>query len=409
MSVYESYKNICKKLDHYPTQSELIYKFGLNSQELKKITIEKYMDDEYRKIPLTSPSGNHLLYWNDEKLMMHFQGSQDLIRNSEMNKFSDFRNSEILNGFVFSEIESSLAIEGIRSTRAQIEKLDRTNYDDLNQLNDIIVKNMLLGYEFVKRHDITEDNIFQLYKILSKKCLKDTEQLSTGAYYRHDEVNIVDATDAVVDRGVDWNLLPALMNQLIDFMNTDKTYEEHLIASHIIHYYLVFLHPYFDYNGRMARVLSFWYNLKHAPSLSLLLVSEAINNKTHKQGYYNAIMNSRNSGNDITYFLEYMGDIVLRYSKIYINFYSIKAQLKGKGLLLTRALEVALKYVLAIPVTGDGFFDWKDYKDFSHDSFSKQYYLRLLNDLVELQILKVIEHKKSYFYQLNADCWDLIL
>jgi hypothetical protein len=159
----------------------------------------------------------------------------------------------------------------------------------------------------------------------------------------------------------------------------------------------------------MARVLSFWYNLKHAPSLSLLLVSEAINNRIHKQGYYNAIMNSRNTGNDITYFLEYMGDIVLKYSKIYINFYSIKAQLKGKGMLISRALEIALKYVLAIPVTGEGFFDWKDYKDFSHDSFSKQYYLRLLNDLTELQILKVIEHKKSNLYQLNADLWDLIL
>jgi Fic family protein len=409
MSVYESFKKICEKLDHYPTQSELIYKFGLNSQELKEITKEKYIDEEYQKIPLTSPSGNYLLYWNDEKLMMHFQGSQDLIRNSEMNQFSDFRNSEILNGFVFSEIESSLAIEGIRSTRAQIEKLDKTNYDDLDHLNDIIVKNMLLGYEFVKRHDITEENIYQLYQILSKKCLKDNEQLNPGAYYRHDEVNIVDGTNAVVDRGVDWQLLPSLMKQLIDFMNTDKTYEEHLIASHIIHYYLVYLHPYFDYNGRMARVLSFWYNLKHAPSLSLLLVSEAINNKIHKQGYYNAIMNSRNAGNDITYFLEYMGDIVLKYSKIYINFYSIKAQLKGKGQLLTRALEIALKYVLAIPVTGEGFFDWKDYKDFSHDSFSKQYYLRLLNDLTELQILKVIEHKKSNLYQLNADLWDLIL
>ncbi len=408
MNVYENFKNICKKLDHYPTQSELIYKFGLNREELKEISLEKYRDDEYHKIRLASPSGNHLLYWNEEKLIMHFQGSQDLIRNSKMNQLSDFHHSEILNGFVFSEIESSLAIEGIRSTRAQIEKLDKTDYDDLDQLNDIIVKNMLLGYEFVKKHDITEENIFQLYKILSKKGLKDDEQLNAGAFYRHDEVNIVDRTNAVVDRGVDWKLLPALMNQLIDFMNKDKTYEEHLIASHIIHYYFVYLHPYFDYNGRMARVLSFWYNLKHAPSLSLLLVSEAINNKNHKQGYYNAIMNSRNTGNDITYFLEYMGNIMLEYSKIYINFYNIKAKLKGKGERLNRALEIALKYVLAIPVTGAGFFDWKDYKDFSHDSFSKQYYLRLLNDLTELQILKVIEHKKTNLYQLNADFWDLI-
>ena len=92
------------------------------------------------------------------------------------------------------------------------------------------------------------------------------------------------------------------MNEVIKYIHEDKTYEEHLIASHIIHYYLVYLHPYFDFNGRMARVLSFWYNYKYAPSLSLLLVSGAINNNTYKKGYYNAITNSRQMRNDITYF-----------------------------------------------------------------------------------------------------------
>jgi hypothetical protein len=159
----------------------------------------------------------------------------------------------------------------------------------------------------------------------------------------------------------------------------------------------------------MARVLSFWYNFKHAPSLSLLLVSEAINNKTHKNGYYNAILNSRNAKNDITYFLEYMGNIVLRYSKIYINFYTMQSKLKGMGQVLNRAIEVALKYVLAIPITGQGYFDWKDYKDFSHDDFSKQYYLKLLNALTELEILMVKEHKKTKLFKLKHNKWDLLL
>ena len=66
-----------------------------------------------------------------------------------MNQFSDYRNSEIINGFIFSEIESSLSIEGVSSTRTQIERLYKTEYEDLTDRNDIIIKNMLLGYEFV--------------------------------------------------------------------------------------------------------------------------------------------------------------------------------------------------------------------------------------------------------------------
>lgn len=408
MSTYEIFKKICNDLDHYPVDSELIYKYGLTRKDMNEIRREKQIDNEFLKLNLNDHSGDQLLYWNHEKIIANFSGSQNLIRNSVMSQFSDFRDSEMLNRFVFSEIESSLAIEGVRSTRAKIEKLNKIEYDDLNELNDIIVKNMLLGYEFVKNNDITEDNIFKLYSILSKKCLKENEQLLPGNFYRHDEVDIVDVANAVVDKGVDWKLLPGLMKELIVYINREKTYEEHLIASHVIHFYLVFLHPYFDYNGRMVRVMSFWYNLKHAPSLSLLLVSEAINNKIHMNGYYNAIINSRNAGNDITYFLEYMGNIVLKYTKIYINFYTIQNKLKGNGQGLSRATEMALKYVLALPVTGDGYFDWKTFKDFSHDDFSKQYYLKLLNALAELGILIVREHKKAKLFRINIGKWDLL-
>jgi Fic family protein len=185
----------------------------------------------------------------------------------------------------------------------------------------------------------------------------------------------VDSSNTIVDKGVDWQNLPKLIDLLMEHINKDKTYEEHLITSHVIHFYLIDLHPYFDYNGRMARMLSFWYNYKNVPSLILLLVSEAINNNYHKVNYYNVIMNSRKSGNDISYFLEYMGNIILKYTKTYINFYTLETTLKGKGFTLTRASAIALKYLLEIPITEDGYFDWKDYRDFTNDEFSKQYYL----------------------------------
>ena len=408
MNTYEKFLNICEELDHYPTESELIYKYNISKNNLKDIQKLKQNKKDFIQLNLHSQSGDPILYWYDDKILLNFSGSQDLIRNSTMNQFSDFKDSEIINGFIFSEIESSLAIEGVRSTRARIEKLNKTKYEDLSELNDVIVKNMLLGYEFVKNNEISIDNIYKLYMILSKNCLESDEKLKPGNYYRHDVVNIVDGANAVVDQGVNWQVLPKLMEELINYINQEKTYEHHLIASHIIHYYLIYLHPYFDYNGRMARVMSFWYNYTHAPSLSLLLVSESINNKVHKNGYYNAILNSRRANNDITYFLEYMGNIVLKYSKIYINYHDILNKLKGDGHLLNRSTELALKYVLAIPVVGEGYFDWKDYREFTHDEFSKQYYLKLLNALVDVKVLSVKEYKKAYLYKLNSSYWDLI-
>lgn len=203
MSNYQTFKKICNELNHYPVESELVYKYGMTHKDLIEIRQEKLRDSEFLKLILKDGLGNQLLYFNNVKITMNFLGSQDLIRNSVMNEFSDFRDSEVLNGFVFSEIESSLAIEGVRSTRAKIEQLNKIDYDDIKDLNDIIVKNMLLGYAFAKNSDITEENINKLYNILSRKCLKENEKLLPDNYYRHDEVNIVDGANAVVDHGVE--------------------------------------------------------------------------------------------------------------------------------------------------------------------------------------------------------------
>ena len=403
MDKYLEFKKICNNLDYYPTRSDLIYKYGFKNDELQLIQQHKLTDDSFLKINLKDQLGRNLLYWNNEKIMMDFLGSHDLIRNSELLSYFNFDESEIINGFIFSEIESNLSIEGIRSTRAQIEKLSSTNYDDITNTNDIIVKNMLLGYEFVKNNKITEENIFNLYNILSKKSLTEQEKLLSGNYYRHDEVDIVDSNGTVVDKGINHKLLPQLMNDLITFINKEKTLSEHLIASHIIHYYLILLHPYFDFNGRMARVLSFWYNYQNAPSFSLMLANEAINNNLNKKNYYNAIINSRQMNNDITYFLEYISRIILSYSKLYINYYHILKKFKNKGVILQRSTENAIKAVLGLSSLDNNYFSWKDYNSFTNDQFTKQYCLRLLNSLVELEILETSEDKKVKLFKLNKN------
>ena len=158
----------------------------------------------------------------------------------------------------------------------------------------------------------------------------------------------------------------------------------------------------------MARVLSFWYNYKYVRTLSLLLVSEAINNNVYKNGYYSAIANSRQMENDITYFLEFMGSIILKYSKVYINFYSILEKLKGRGVFLNRSTELVLKNVLSLPRLNDEYFDWRDYINFTNDDFTKQYYFKLLNELEELNILLTKEHKNAKLFKLNTKEWDLM-
>lgn len=409
MLKYKQYTDLIKTIDKYPTPSDLIYKHKFTHNELKLLSDEKYNDNRYIKLSLLNEENQPIVYLDSSYYINKLNDSEELIFSADIDELSNIEDEDLINGFIFSEIESSLAIEGVRSTRAKIEKINTLKYSDLKTQNEIIVKNMLEAYSYVRENNITKENIYKLYNIISNNCLEDDDKLKENYYYRHDIVNIIGANERIVDKGVSYTKLETMMDNLIKYILEDKSIKELLLAPHIVHYYLIYLHPYFDYNGRMARVLSYWYTIKHVPSFSLLFISEAINTKRNKNRYYNSITFSRKSNNDITYFIEYISDIILEYSMLYVNYYSITNTLKGNGHTLSRALQVALKTVLSLPKIGDGYFDWKTYHHFTSSDFSKVHYLNLLNELASLKILTTKKQKNTKLFKLNTRKWDLLI
>lgn len=404
---YKKFQELISSLIKYPTPTELIYKYDFTHDDLKDIYTHKLKDDKFIQLALKSETNEPLIFLDSNYLSNKLDDAENLLNGLNSSNLWDIKNEDLVNGFIFSEIESSLAIEGVRSTRSKIEEINKMPYQELNDDNERIVKNMIEAYYYVQNKDITVNNINTLYTILAKDSLKDDEKLLPNHYYRHDVVNIIGHNERIVDTGVHYTYLEKGMNDLIQYIQTPKTKKEHIFAPHVIHYYMIYLHPYFDFNGRMARVLSHWYSVRYAPSLSLLFISEAINYKHNKQRYYNAITYSRQTNNDITFFIEYIADIILEYSIIYTNYYLIYDQLEGVGHSLPRSLQVTLKNVLAMPAVGDGFFTWKKYADFTYDDYSKVLYLKHLNQLVDLNVLKVKKQKNSNLYVLNKQKWNL--
>ncbi len=408
MTNYKDFSNLIKSVDKYPTPTDLIYRYKFTHQDLEVIYKEKYNDNRYTKLTLENEDNTKLIFLNSKYIISKLSDSEDLINNTHLDFLMNLSDEDLINSFIFSEIESSLAIEGVYSTRSQIEKIKTLDYEDLKSNNEVIVKNMLNAYSYIHNNSINKENILNLYKIISNNCLKKNEKLINDNYYRHDSVDIVGLNERVVDKGVSHNKLSELMDDLIEFIHKNKTIDEHNLAPHIIHYYLIYLHPYFDYNGRIARVLSYWYSLQYNPLFSSLFISEAINNPKNKTRYYNAIFLSRKTNNDITYFIEYMADIVLEYSKVYVNYYSILETLLGSGKVIPRGIQLTLKTILIMYSIKDEYFDWKKYKLYSSNDFSKVQYLKNLNRLVDLKILNVKKHKKVNLYKLNSKAWNII-
>lgn len=94
-----------------------------------------------------------------------------------------------------------------------------------------------------------------------------------------------------------------LMNQLFDWMKNNKDKIHPLILSSIFHYEFLFIHPFRDGNGRIARlwqnvILSHWETLfEYVPIESEI--------KKYQEDYYNIIQNCNSKG-ESTEFIEFM-------------------------------------------------------------------------------------------------------
>ena len=62
--------------------------------------------------------------------------------------------------------------------------------------------------------------------------------------------------------------------------------------------------------------------------------------------------------------------------------------------------ELSVLKSIFLYINDNEYFIWEDIHSFDKGQFSKQYYLRLLNSLVDKEILVVTQKNKSNFYRI---------
>lgn len=163
------------------------------------------------------------------------------------------------------------------------------------------------AYEFIlKKPIINEDNLHRLYDILSTKQLDEDSSLENPESYRKKEVFILDNSSDFrnllsvqeFDKGVPASQVKEYMDSLFEYLN--KKDLDSFMKAQIAHFYFVYIHPFYDVNGRTARTLSSWY-LLNKDCKPYTLTSRGIN--FNKLEYLSSIKKSRKG--DFTPFLEF--------------------------------------------------------------------------------------------------------
>ena len=260
-------------------------------------------DGFYRSLPLYDFHGNPVVYLENAaqlrlsaaKILLTPQNSAQLYGTQAMER----------------EILSTFTIEQIDTSRSSVRRI-LSGYAPTNEREQRIY-GMKRGLEFIAdpSNKINEETIYQLYLMVIGAFLPKEDQLLPGQRYRHDHVYIVG--DKLEHTGLPWNKLAGYMEQLVAFIQQDSSIND-LWKAALIHFYLAYLHPYFDGNGRMARLLHLWYLVQQGYSSALFVpLSEYIERSRKK--YYDAFslagQKARISGVlDVTPFLLYFTEEV---------------------------------------------------------------------------------------------------
>lgn len=260
-------------------------------------------DGFYRSLPLYDFHGNPVVYLENAaqlrlsaaKILLTPQNSAQLYGTQAMER----------------EILSTFTIEQIDTSRSSVRRI-LSGYAPTNEREQRIY-GMKRGLEFIAdpNNKISEETIYQLYQMVIGAFLPEEDQLLPGQRYRHDHVYIVG--DKLEHTGLPWNKLAGYMEQLVAFIQQDSSIND-LWKAALIHFYLAYLHPYFDGNGRMARLLHLWYLVQQGYSSALFVpLSEYIEHSRKK--YYDAFslveQNARiSSVLDVTPFLLYFTEEV---------------------------------------------------------------------------------------------------
>lgn len=207
---------------------------------------------------------------------------------------------------LIEEVINSSLIEGAKlTTRAQAKQIILDGSKPRSHGEKMVVNNyraMVRLLELYKQ-DLTLNDLLEIHAILGDGALDADDcagRLRTATEHVRVESNEGDvwfeppAADQLKER----------LEALLRFANDQdpKPFLHPLVRAMVLHFWLAYLHPFVDGNGRMSRALFYWQMLRGGYDFAQYLSISGPIDKS-RRAYYMAFAHTETDGGDLTYFL----------------------------------------------------------------------------------------------------------
>lgn len=194
-------------------------------------------------------------------------------------------------------IHSSLKIEANSLSLGQVRDVidGRTVLGEQKEIQE--VKNAYTAYEHFSEIDpYSIDDLKKFHGMMTKYIVEES------GVFRCGEEGVFSGEQCIF-MAPPARLVPGLMGELFDWMREAQDFVHPLVLSSVFHYEFVFIHPFSDGNGRMARL---WHSAilsKWKPIFEYIPIESQI--EKFQEEYYDVIARCNSEG-ESTAFIEFM-------------------------------------------------------------------------------------------------------
>jgi len=223
------------------------------------------------------------------------------------------RDKYVMSSLIEEAITSS-QLEGASTSRRVAKDMLRTGRAPKDRGEQMIANNFR-AMQFVREYaaePLTPDLVMAIQRIVTEETLDDPADAGQMQQPGDTRVRVWGDHDQVLHTPPPAEELPERMRAMCDFANGGgEGFVHPVVRAVLLHFWLGYDHPFADGNGRTARILFYWSMLRSGYWLTeFISISRILREAPAK--YARSFLLVETDDNDLTYFLMYHLQVVLR-------------------------------------------------------------------------------------------------
>lgn len=347
----------------------------------------KNLEDNYGELSQTGLK-NELFnnFYHSEKVVKDLEEEFKTLASKAVSLREVDKLSYLTSDYAISEINSSLKLASVNSSRKIVEGMIKNIASKTPQtLNhtERAINNYYQALNFIlNKPAITEKNLFTLYSFLTVNVTENI--IEDQSWYRKEEMHM-GSDKCVLAKDVATHV-----KNLIEWINSHEL--ENFIHTKAImaHYVFENIHPYYDYNGRMGRLLHLWILVNHSfdSFWELSFLSEALylfKDKIERM-FTKITKAKKNHANiDLTYPVGTMLKVFSEHTQAYIDMKRITGSVKVAP---SRFIRLFTLDMLCIDKEKERWFTINDFRK-SFPDYSAAMYGKIIKEIQEIGLFEI--------------------